>query len=513
MGNAIDTPDLTKPKAAPPVTGGNVAPVAKKGGSFHGVLSNWAVGKLSRFSEGRERENITDRARDLYFSDPAAAAGIDGLVINTVGTGLTPQSRPSAELLGWAPEAARAYARSAEFAFGLWAAQGDARGRLATFGMQQLLVCYNLFIRGEFFRQPVMLDETGRIFSLALQPVDPMRVVTPAGSESDPLIRDGVKLGPRGNPLTYHVYNGRELLTRSGWTTADFIRVPAWVGHRRGMLHGFVQKEDEQVRGVSVLAPAMEAFRNLSDYFEYEVVAAIIAAAFPVWIETQNAMAAAGMPGAGAEGEKPDPVYHREFAPGGVYYGNENERPHPLKAERPAGNFEPFILTIKRTLAAAIGEPYEVFAKDFSQTNYSSARAALLEAARVYANYRMWLVGQFCRPVWEMVIEEAYLRDMLDVPAGSPDYYDMPWAYTHAAWVPPRRGHVDPVKEIQGMILAKDHNLLTLAQQIAELGGDWEETLNQREIETRTEAEKGITPRNNSDKPGLAKREETDEPA
>ena len=512
MGKLIDSLDLRPEKtSAAPVTGGNVAPVTRRGGSFSGTLSNWVVNKLSRYSEGKERENITDRARDLYGSDPTAAGGIDSLAMNIVGTGLVPQSKPLRKILGWDQDQARVFADSAELAFGIWSKKADARGRL-TFGMIQLLSVYNLLIRGEFFRQPVMLNDPGREFSLALQSIDPMRVATPGCYASDGNVRDGIELGRLGEPQRYFVYNGSELLNRSGLSDSNYIGIPAYIAHRPGMLHGFVQKEDEQVRGVSVLAPAIEAFRNLSDYFEYEVVGAIIAAAFPVFIKTHNPILTSGVPLAAQPASQPPQVYYREYAPGGIYYGNEGEEPHILKNERPGGNFEPFIVLIKRTIAASMGMAYEVFAKDFSKSSYSAARAALLEAIRVYANYQMWLTGKLLDPVWAMVIEEAYLRGMLEVPKGSPDFYDAPYAYTGAVWIPPRRGHVDPVKEIQAMILAKDHNLMTLAQVIAELGGDWETTLEQREIEKRTEAEKNITPASSSDRPALAEKEETDEP-
>jgi capsid protein len=51
---------------------------------------------------------------------------------------------------------------------------------------------------------------------------------------------------------------------------------------------------------------------------------------------------------------------------------------------------------------------------------------------------------------------------------------------------------VDPVKEITAAILAKNNNLMTLAQLAAENGGDWETTLDQRGREVAREKEKGI---------------------
>jgi len=150
---------------------------------------------------------------------------------------------------------------------------------------------------------------------------------------------------------------------------------------------------------------------------------------------------------------------------------------------------------ILRAIGASVGMPYEVVAKDFSKTNYSSARAALLEAWRVFKVYQKWLVDRLSQPCWEMVLEELWLRDMLQLPPGSPDWHDARHAYTRAVWVPPKRGHVDPEKEIGSFIKAKDHNLLTLAEIIAELaGGDWTDTLIQRGRERSMERAEDIVP-------------------
>lgn len=83
-----------------------------------------------------------------------------------------------------------------------------------------------------------------------------------------------------------------------------------------------------------------------------------------------------------------------------------------------------------------------------------------------------------------MVIEEAWLRGMIEIPS-SPDFYEARHLYTGTMWIPPRKGHVDPVKEMNANILGLENNILTLAQIIAEQGGDWETTLEQRARETR----------------------------
>ena len=72
------------------------------------------------------------------------------------------------------------------------------------------------------------------------------------------------------------------------------------VAHRWGCFHCFHAGLPEQVRGVSLLSPAMKQFRDLADYVDYELVGAMIAASFTVFLEAPaDVMAgAAGFDGA-----------------------------------------------------------------------------------------------------------------------------------------------------------------------------------------------------------------------
>jgi lambda family phage portal protein len=276
-----------------------------------------------------------------------------------------------------------------------------------------------------------------------------------------------------------------------------YARVAAKVGHRPGAFHSFLPKEPEQVRGVSVLAPAMKFFKDLSDYLDYELVGAIVASSIPVFIETQNPaeqynnIRVSTDPNGDEEEEK---TYHQEVEPGQFLYGNTGEKPHVLKNDRPGNTFESFVERVLRAVGASVGMPYEVIAKDFSKTNYSSARAALLEAHRVYQVYQKWLVDGFCQPVWEMVLEEAYLRGMIPSLAGMDvdTFYRQLPALAKARWIPPRRGHVDPLKEMNANLKGLENNVYTLSDIAAEHGTDWRSLLEQRAKELAFEREQQL---------------------
>lgn len=459
-------------------------------GGFAGTLSNWVASKMTRETEPMERQTVALRAQDLAANDPHGANIVDSMGVSIIGTGLRPQSRPNSKVLGWSNDQAAEFQEQAEWAFSIWEKEADAAGRLPFWAIQFLSI-QSLVTAGEFFRIPVMLDDPERTFSLALQCVNPLRIYTPSDKTSDNNIRDGVVLGRYGQPISFWVANPDDAYTSFCLPSGSFAQVPARVGHRPGAFHVFIQKEEEQVRGISLLAPGMKFFRDLSDYLDFELVGAIVAASFPVFIETDDADAAT-RDLSGNIIKKEESRYHQEISAGTVIYGNPNEKPHVLESNRPGNTFPEFVERILRGIGAAIGMPYEIVAKDFSKTNYSSARAALLEAWRVFGFYQKWMIDSFCQKVWEMVLEEAWLRGIVTLPPGSPDWYEMQHAYTRASWIPPKKGNIDPLKEARAHDLALKNHTTTLADIMAESGQDVDAILEQRSREVRKLKELGL---------------------
>jgi lambda family phage portal protein len=219
-------------------------------------------------------------------------------------------------------------------------------------------------------------------------------------------------------------------------------------------------------------------------------VAAIVAANFPVWIEKGNPYDANLLPGvrsvAGASGET---THYHELRPGQVHYGNPGEKPTFPNPNRPAGNLPAFLETVLRAIGAGGGGmPYEITAKDFSKTNYSSARAALEEAWRVFGFTQDWLIKVFCQPVGEMGFEEAWLRGRVPLPKGI-DFYAYRAELCAAQWTVPERTSLDPVKEMVAHVMGKQNNVTTDADFCAKRGKDYEAVYRQRQRERKLSAE------------------------
>lgn len=464
--------------------------VSRTGAGRKGSLSNWFVRRLTRFSEARERQDLTDRSEDLIANNPHATSIVDSTALNVVGgAGLLPQSKIPHKRLGISEDQAKEVADQAEWAFWEWAKQADAEGE-DHFCDIQFMNIRAAASRGEYLVLPVYPNTPGRTFDLALQVLDSRRLRTPRNMMSDRDIRDGIRLGPHGEKLKYYIADPDDGKLTTTLTSNSFREISAMRGHRRNVFHGFIRKEAEQVRGISPLSPCLKLFKDYDDYMDFEVVGAILAASFPVFIETPIGEDPSSYTGeTTTEGTK----NYKEYTPGQVMYGNAGQKPHIIKSERPGNSFPVFVETLLRAVGAATGLPYEVVAKDFSKTNYSSARAALLEAWRFFNHYQVWLVNHFNQPVWEMVFEEAWLRGMIKLPKGAPDFYQARGLWTNATWTPPKRGWIDPVKEVASGKEAIVSNMLTLADWYAEQGKDYEEELRQIAKERKLMKDLGLT--------------------
>lgn len=461
--------------------------VSRTGGGSMGTMSNWSPRRVTWPEEARQREAVATRANDLALNNAHAASLIDSISINTVGVGLWPQSKPNHKRLGISETQARDVAEQMEWEMEQWSREADAvaatpETATSDFYGIQFQNIWGMLVNGEFLNLPLMLDRPGRRYSLALQTVDPIRLRSPLGMSTAKDVRDGIRYGSIGEPAGYFLADPEDGRFTSSLDLRHFRYITPASGHRPNIIYRYHKKLPEYKRGLSILGPGMKFFRDMSDYLDFELVGAIVAASFPVFIGKGTSQYDA----AERFGQQPteaDPTRYQEVIPGTVMYGNYGEKPEILKNERPGNSFPVFIETILRAVGAAAGMPYEVIAKDFSKTNYSSARAALEEAWRVFGMYQDWLVTHFCQLIWSMVFEEAWLRGYIRLPKGAPDFYQARAEWTAASWVMPERTNLDPVKEITAAILAKRNNMLTDAEYYAKRGKDWEAGYEQRSRE------------------------------
>ena len=455
--------------------------VSRLSGSMRGPMHDWRPPRsVTRGVDGRERELTSARVEDLFRNDGVTRSVVNSLTTNVVGKGLSPQSIIPWKRLGITAEQAREIQDQIEWLWIEWTDQAHFRGQLTFEGLQAMAV-RSLVRSGEFLHLPVIekRPRSGCRFRLRIQEIDPRRLRTPYTKVESPYFHDGVEVNLYGVPVAYWIQNPTPEFGFVDYTclaTEDYQRYPAMLNFgRRGVFHIFRAEEDEQYRGSSPLSPVVSFLRNFTDSIDNELLAQVIASSFPVFIELEGGVAG-GLPDYVQEGQtEEEPRYYQDVQGGQIMYGNKGEKPQVLESSRPSSNFQNFCTLLLRMIGAALELPYETITKDFSKTNYSSARAALLEASRVYDIYRSDLIRHYCQPIFSMVVEEAYLSGLIDLPCSVVEFYRDKTLWTNARWIAPARGYIDPLKEANANIAMINAGLMSRSEAIAERGGDFDD--------------------------------------
>jgi lambda family phage portal protein len=465
---------------------------AYKGAERNRLRSSWFPGSGSADEAILpELSVLRERSRDLNRNDAHASGITTTMTTNVVGTGIRPQARVDREALGISEKSASNFQKKAERAWKRWLPFADAGERMDFYEIQQL-VDRQILENGEAILLPLMLEDKNRSYSLTLQGVESDRLDTPPDKKSDKSIRSGIKIGENGEPVAYYIHKthpGDFRFTKR--EDKKFIEIPAKNEYgRRNVFHLYHVLRSGQTRGVPFFAPVLTYFKDLAEYAEAELVASRIAACFSLFITSESSM------DIGAS-----PLYERNISgqlieslePGMIKRLMPGESITSFNPQRPGATFEPFVDRILRAISAALGLPYELVAKDFSKTNYSSARAALLEARRYFKVRQEWLARKLCQPVWEMLLEEAYLRGELKAAS----FYEKKRYWVAASWIAPGWEWVDPLKEAKAAEVGLKNAIVTHSDIYSAQGKDWEESFEQRKRELDKIKELGL-PQENS---------------
>lgn len=476
MGAMSGKPLLYGPNGKPLVPSSNFTyrrEAAKNVGSFR----NWRPQAVfSNQMEALEREAIVERSIDLSNNDPHAAGIIDNFAATVIGSGLVPDPSIDRDALpDISKEQARAMQGQMRAAYNRWAPYADAGLRMHD-GQIQYLEKLSLMRYGEFFKLLPMISDPYRHYMLACQLIHPLRVRTPLDMIRQDNMRDGIELGDYGQATAIWVKKTGAGFLPTVDVSSNFMRIPMRTGHRINVIHGFVSREPEQVRGWPFLAPAMKYLRDLNDLLSAELVSNVVTAALTYFIET------AGDPYqiaqnftthtdtyANSDGTARTQRYQETY-PGAILYGSAGEKPHMLAATRPGTTFEPFVKTVKKSISMVANIPYVVNFKDVEGTNFAGFRSAMLDAWRVFEADRTFHERISCQPVFTMLMEEAWLRGEIDYPA---DFYRQRMALTRAAWRGSPKGDIEPVKAATADTLLIAANLKTRTQATVERGGNF----------------------------------------
>lgn len=491
--------------------------------SFSDQMANWQPALWSPDNEiNIYRDRIVSRMRDLARNDGWASGTITRVLDNAVGANYRPIFKPDYRMLRlitgnkafdatWADE----YGKVIEAHWRSWANDPgrycDVERKQTVSQMLRLGFRHKLLDGDSLLILQYRRDRLGPgrgQYATTVQVVDPDRLSNPQQNFDMPNIRGGVEIDADGAPVAYHI---REAHIGDWWSGAKtmtwqrILRETSW--GRPIVIHDFDMERGSQHRGVGILAPIVQRLKMLIKYDESELEAAILNAIFGAYVESpydaQMVSSALGDTGFG-DGDELS-AYQTQRT---EYYQDKrlnlqngvriphlfpNEKIVTLDAARPTSNFDGFESAVLRNIAAATGLSTQQVTQDWSDVNYSSARAAMLEAWKTLTRRRDDFATGTAQPVASAFVEEIHSIESLPLPSGAPDFLEAKAAYCRARWMGPGRGWVDPVAEKKGAILGLDAGLSTLEMEVAENAGeDWEEVMDQRKREIDACLERGL---------------------
>ena len=454
------------------------------------------------------RDRIVARVRDLVRNDGWASGAVTALLDSAIGPDLRLVSKPDWQQLRLAGAAfdstwAKEFGLAAQAVWRKWALDP---GKWCDLSRQMTapeifyVAFRHLLIDGEALAalpwRPDRLGYGQANYATVLQGIDPDRLSNPHVIFDLKFMRGGVEINRDGAPVAYHIRQAHQ----GDWFNAPeqwiWDRIPSETAGRPNIVHCFEGDRFAQHRAAGgIFLPVVARMKMLAQYDKVELQAAVINAIFAAFIESPydpNDVEAALH---GDEGLSERNRELRAYQDERVAFHRERrlklqdaviprlfpgEKIGTVTAARPSSNFEAFEGAVLRNFASAIGASYEQVSKDWSKSNYSSARGALLEAWKTTGRRRNHFTRNFCSPVYGAVLEEAMDRGELPLPANAPEFMEARGAYMAANWMGPGRGWVDPVKEAQAAVIRMDGGITTLAHECAEQGLDVEQVIEER---------------------------------
>ena len=449
---------------------------------------------------------LRQRARDLYEGGGLARSGPETLTTAVVGWGIQPKPKIDGDFLGLSDEEREQAERNILREFRLWAdnTMCDAERQQNFYGLQQLAFL-SMLMSGDVFALFGMKENRRTPYQTTVRLLEADRISTPDSQESvsqetaGGRIIDGVEIDREGAVIRYHVASRSPIAGNDAseitWTAIDAFGKDTGYPN---ILHIMTYERPEQRRGIPFVSAEIELIKQFSRYMNAELAGKVVSAMLTLFITSKEDDGKAGMEDAVNEDEKvTNDELKLELAPGAIYDLPPGKDVTTVDPKRSDTQFESFVNTCITVIASSMGIPKEVLIKKY-ETNYTAARAALLDFWRTVRVYRTRFNANFNQPIYEQWLSEAVATGRIDAPG----FFDDPavrQAWCGCNWMGASMGHVDPLKEVNAASVRIQNNITTQEQEASEYNGnDWAENVRQRKKEIEAMGDL-IQPQGNED--------------
>jgi lambda family phage portal protein len=344
-----------------------------------------------------------------------------------------------------------------------------------------------VFEVGEVFIRKHYRSFGGSDIPFALELIEAERIVDEFHNPVPPwpaapgaMVKMGIEVDEFGRPLAYWIRKRHpgDLRWIQGQTN-NIERVPAdQIWHLR------LIDRQPQTRGEPWLHAVARKLNDMDGYSEAEIVAARAAANAVFTIETPDENSP--LAGQNQSGADAGVDISKEFAvePGMGMRLAPGEEFKSFVPNRPNTALDPFMRYMLREIAAGVGVSYESLSRDYSQSNFSASRLALLDDRDLWRMLQQWWIRNFRYPLHKEWLGFAVLAESI---AGISliEYGVNPEKFEAVLFKPRGWGWIDPYKEVLAYKEAIKAGLTTNTHVIAQTGDgrDIEDVLRERRRE------------------------------
>jgi lambda family phage portal protein len=449
------------------------------------VASNSSADSELISSITRLRAGSRQLIRDTGY---AKRAGVI-VVNNIIGTGIGMQ----AQVYTSRDSLAKSVNTSIEEAWKDWSVSENCHtgGRLA-FNLLERAAMAQVFAAGECFIRKHYRPFGKSSIPFALELIEAERIADELTSpylsaQNGNHVRMGVEVDDFYRPVAYFIRRRHPNEYRLTNFTPDMVeRVPA-----NQIIHLAIIDRWPQTRGEPWMHAVAQTFRDTAGYTRAEIVRARAQASVPWTIETDPQYANDW----GQESENADGEVDREMSvePGVAKRLNPGEKMNAPAPNSPNPALDPFMRQMLREKAAGIGVSYEALSRDYSQSNYSSSRLALLDDRDTWRFYQCWFISEFRQPIHREWLQQAVLSRA--IPGVSVEQYATdPKKFESVRFKPRGWSWIDPTKEVEASKEAVKQGFTTVSDVVSQNSGglDLEDILATRQRELQLMEEAGL---------------------
>lgn len=468
-----------------------------------------------------EKSTADDRVLDIQRNDGYAQSGANLHKDNIVGHMYLFNSKPSLPVLRLDENWANDFQEEVESKFTLTAESTnnylDAAGNNTLTAQVRLAIGVYAGSGEVLGTAEYMREDPTRPCRTAIQMIDVTRLATPYEYMDDDSVRGGLRRDRFGKILGGYIRDRHPADTHSFQNGAfdDYKYVKArkpW--GRQQLLYIREQQRPDQTRGISEIVAGLKELKITKDFRSITLQNAVTNASYAASIESElpSEQVFTMMGGGNLDAGEAVSNYASQYLGAIADYtgGSRNMQidgvkiPHLFPGTKlnlhPAGKVggvgQDFEKSLLRYISAILGVSYEQLSKDYSETNYSSARAAMVETWKFMMARKRMVADRYADMVFRLWFEEMVNKGQIEAMKYSkaPNIYQplMLDAYCSGDWIGASRGQIDELKETQAAVLRLKYKLSTHEDELAKQGKDYRKVFAQQEREQKDLTARGL---------------------